>query len=129
MRIAASFPVRRVKGGVLQDSPFSLVWTRSKTSVGGLLVAEDGRKRTAYFVGEVTAPDGRLWIVKRRDTGEVHHVRLAAHSVTCDCIGFMSFRHCRHADSIGWLLDANCLVIENGTYKTAQADNTEGDSR
>ncbi len=117
-RIAAAFPVRRIVDGQSCEVPFALTWTPSKTTVGGYLVIDDNRKRTAYYVAELPN-DGsyRLWVLKRQDTGDLHHVRFKSLTFACDCRGYTRFGHCRHADALGWLTDEGFLKVRAGLYR------------
>ena len=51
--IASSFPVRRRIDGVDGQKPFSLTWVPSSEHLGGLLVLDDDRTRTAYLMAEM----------------------------------------------------------------------------
>ena len=83
------------------------------------MVLDDYRTRTAYLMAEMATGTGRLWAVKRRDTGSVYWVVLDKMAFACDCQGHARYRHCRHADGIRWLHDAGNLRIVRGLYPAA----------
>ncbi len=71
-----------------------------------LLIANEGKPPTAYHVRrlrDTPAVSGVAWRLSK-GSGRHYDVTVSKDDITCECLGFLRWGHCRHCDWIKELL-------------------------
>jgi hypothetical protein len=76
----------------------------------GVVRISIGHKAQDYFVGEVEgASFGRGFLVEKIGHEESYHVNIDHDRRTCECEGYNTHSHCKHADGLAALVAAGRL--------------------
>ena len=106
-----SAPVRRVQAPVRKPRPkparsIRLVIAPSPISSGVVRISI-GHKSQDYFLGEVEGVSfGRGFLVEKIGHEESYHVNIDHDRRTCECEGYITHSHCKHADGLAALIAA-----------------------
>jgi hypothetical protein len=112
MNATATRPARQPRKP--QPRSLRLLCPPMETGKNGILRITAGKLVQTYFLDRVPSDWGEGFALeKARDAATeartVYHVHLTDEGHTCDCLGFLRWEHCKHADGVAVLKSRNAI--------------------